>query len=107
MFTTEEVSQYARLTLKEFNLFDVKIEWINSERFLGLAYAKERKIELSTLCLSSFRCFRETLIHEILHIVDYDMRGGYVVNKYEMAHGKNWRKLCKKAGIPARKRIPA
>lgn len=107
MLTPQEVQQYILLTLKEFNVSDVSVSWIESEKVRGLAYAQEGRIELAFNCLSSFRCFRETLIHEILHIVDFRERGTYVVNKYEMAHGKNWRRLCKAAGIPARVRIPA
>lgn len=107
MLTTTEVQQYIRLTLKEHGMSNVKVKWIGREDVLGLAYAEQWKIELSTFCLSSFRCFRETLLHEIAHLLDYQERGTYVVNKYEMAHGKNWRKWCKTLGIPARLKIPA
>jgi predicted SprT family Zn-dependent metalloprotease len=108
MLTPQEVSQYIRLTLKQFNVSEVKVSWIDNPKVRGLAYAGDNpRIELSFNCLVSFRCFRETLIHEICHILDFKERGTYVVNKYEMAHGKNWRKLCKAAGIPARLKIPA
>jgi predicted SprT family Zn-dependent metalloprotease len=105
--TPQSVSQYIRLTQKELGLTDVSISWIDNPKYRGLAYAEQNRIELSLNCLISFRCFRETLIHELLHLADYRQRKGYLVNKYEMAHGKNWRKLCKQAGIPARKKIPA
>ena len=107
MLTTTEVQQYIRLTLKEHGAPNVEIKWIDRQDVLGLAYASDWKIELSTLCLSSFKCFREVLLHEIAHLLDFQERGTYLVNKYEMAHGKNWRKWCKKLGIPARTKIPA
>lgn len=105
--TTEEINLYARMTLKQWKLADVKIEWMTRKDVLGLAYADDWKIELSELCLSSFACFRETLLHEMAHLLDFQERGTYVVNTREVAHGKNWRKWCKTLGIPARLKIPA
>lgn len=107
MFTPQEVAQYISMTLKEFDVSDVSVSWIDSHKVRGLAYAEEARIELAFNCLASWRCFRETLIHEICHIVDFRQRGGYMVNKRTVAHGKNWRRLCKAAGIPARLKIPA
>jgi len=106
--TTAEVEQYIRLTLKQWKMPHVQVSWIESKRVRGLAYAGEKpRIELATNCLSSFHCFRETFFHELAHILDYSERGTYLVRKYEMAHGKNFRKWCKKLGIPARLKIPA
>lgn len=106
MLTTQEVQQYIRLTLKQWNLTGVEFAWIESDKVRGLAYGANR-IELATNCLVSFRCFRETLLHEIAHLLDYRERGTYVVNVYKKQHGKNWKKWCKTLGIPARLKIPA
>lgn len=102
MFTTTEVQQYIRLTLRQWNMSHVKVEWMESSKFNGLAYAQENKIELALHTLRSFPLFKEVFLHELAHLLDYSERGTYVVNKYEMAHGKNWRKWCKTLGIPAR-----
>jgi predicted SprT family Zn-dependent metalloprotease len=107
MFTPQEVDQYIKMTLKQFGVSDISVSWIDSKKFRGLAYAQQSRIELAFNCLISWSCFRETLIHEILHIVDFRQRGTYLVGSREMAHGKNWRKLCKEAGIPARLKIPS
>jgi predicted SprT family Zn-dependent metalloprotease len=107
MFTPQEVSQYVLLTLKEFGISDVSVSWIVSDKVRGLAYAESARIELATNCLVSWKCFKETLLHEICHLLDYRQRGNsYMVNKRTVAHGKNWRKLCRAAGIPARLKIP-
>lgn len=106
MLTTQEVSQYIRLTLRQYGLPNVKIEWIQSSKFNGLAYAPEGKIALSEHILSSFALFKEIFLHELAHLLDYNERGTFVVNKYEMAHGKNWRKWCRILKIPARIKTP-
>lgn len=103
----QEVAQYIRLTLKEHGVADVKVSWIDSKRVRGLAYGEEARIELAFNCLCSFRCFRETLIHEICHIKDFRKRGNtFFANKKHSFHGKSWKKLCAAAGIPARLVIP-
>ncbi len=79
------------------------VSWIESKKVNGLAYAgDEPRIELAVHVLQSFSLFREIFLHELAHLLDYQERGTYVVNKYEMAHGKNWRKWCRTLGIPAR-----
>ena len=106
IFTTTEAEQYVRMTLKQWGLSDVSFEWWESEKNRGWAWAEESHIALATNILSSFACFRETLLHEMAHILDHRERGTYVVNVREMAHGKNFRKWCKVLGIPARLKIP-
>lgn len=104
--TKNEVEQYIRLTLKQWKMSHVKIEWIQSQKFNGLAYAEESKIELAAHTLKNFPLFKEIFLHELAHLLDYRERGTYLVKKREMAHGKNWRKWCKVLGIPARLKTP-
>lgn len=102
MLTTTEVESYIRLTLKQWGMSHVRVSWIESNKVNGLAYAGEDRIELAMHTLQAFGLFREIFLHELAHLLDYRERGTYVVNKYEMAHGKNWRKWCRTLGIPAR-----
>lgn len=103
--TTQEVSQYIRLTLKQWEMPEVVVSWIESNKFNGLAYAEEARIELNYDVLNCFHSFREIFLHELAHLLDYRERGTYLVNKYEMAHGKNWRKWCRILKISGRRMI--
>lgn len=107
MLTTQEVDQYIRLTLKQWDMSHVRVSWIESQKVNGLAYAGDWRIELASHTLQSFTLFREIFLHELAHLLDYRERGTYVVNKYEMAHGKNWRKWCHILKIPARTKTAA
>ncbi len=107
MLTTQEVEQYIRLTLKQWGMSHVRVSWIESKKVNGLAYADDWRIELNYHVLRSFGLFKEIFLHELAHLLDYRERGTYIVNKYEMAHGKNWRKWCRTLGIPARRKTPA
>lgn len=108
MFATiEEIESYIRLTLKQWGMPHVQVSWMQSNKFNGLAYAGDWRIELDHGILSSFNFFREIFLHELAHLLDYRERGTYLVNKYEMAHGKNWRKWCSTLNIPARRIRPA
>ena len=106
MLTTQEVQQYIRLTLKEWGMLSVRVDWMQSNRFLGLAYAEDAKIELSEKILASFGLFREVFLHELAHLLDFRERGSYVVASRRSLHGKNWRKWCQVLKIPARLKIP-
>ena len=106
MLTTQEVEQYMRLTLKQWGMSSVRVQWMQSNRFLGLAYAEDGMIELSENVLASFGLFREVFLHELAHLLDFQERGTYVVASRRSLHGKNWRKWCAILQIPARLRIP-
>jgi len=106
MLTAHEVDQYIRLTLKEWGMASVRVEWMQSKRFLGLAHAEESKIQLSENVLASFGLFREVFLHELAHLLDFRERGTYYVGSRRSLHGQNWRKWCQVLKIPARLRIP-
>jgi predicted metal-dependent hydrolase len=68
MLTTQEVEQYIRLTLKQWGMSSVRVQWMKPNRFLGLAYAEDSMIELSEKVLGSFGLFREVFLHELAHL---------------------------------------
>jgi len=107
MLTTTEVSQYARLTLKQYGLEDhsvVFLEKLDSPKRLGQANPWEKRVELSPKILCNFEAFKYVLLHEIAHIIQYYRMGQtYRVNKNLSHHGKVFKQVCREMGIPPHK----
>jgi predicted SprT family Zn-dependent metalloprotease len=101
MITPQEVEQYIRLTFKQYGLCGYKVVWRpNWKRVLGAASPWEKQIELSPQILGSFDTFKHTLLHEVAHILQFDMMGGtYQVNGRNNFHGKVFKEACKIVGI--------
>lgn len=103
MLTTTEVSQYAKLTLKQYgfpNHSVVFTETFDHPEAIAQANPWEQKIELSQKCLCSFRVFNYVLLHEIAHLIQFERMGKtFVVNKYRSFHGKVFRQVCREMGI--------
>ena len=107
MVTIEEANAYIRMTLRGWNLTNVKVEWGKDSRsHLGLFHWTQNKITLTPRILKSPALFREVFLHELAHALDYAERGTFLVKKNHVAHGKNWRKWCLTLRIPARRFIP-
>jgi predicted SprT family Zn-dependent metalloprotease len=108
--TRQEAEQYIRLTLRQYKLESIPVEWTNTKRRLGCYRVQAKKIELSRQILSSFQLFREVFIHELAHALDITERinlfGTYKKNGRNDFHGENWKKWCLTLGIPARRFIP-
>lgn len=107
--TTSEIEQYIRMTLKQWSMSHLKIEWMNSGRSLGLAYVVDGKIKLDKSILYSFKIFDEVLKHEIAHHIQWKRNGNRFLrskNGRRSFHGKDFAAVCKEMGIPARTRIP-
>lgn len=108
MFTTEEVSQYIRLTLKQHKLSHLKIKWVNAKSYLGMACCKDDLLVLNKRILCCFSVFKTVLLHEIAHFIQYRNNGNKFLTKggrYSY-HGPDFKKACKELGIPARTKIP-
>ena len=106
--TTSEIEQYIRMTLKQWSMSHLKIQWMNSGRYLGLAYVAQGKIKLDKRILCSFKIFDEVLKHEIAHHIQWKRNGNRFLTKNgrRILHGKDFAAVCKEMGIPARTRIP-
>lgn len=106
--TTSEITQYIRMTLKQWGMPHLKIEWMDRQNFLGLAYVAQDKIKLNKIILVSFKLFDEVLKHEIAHCIQYKRNGNRFLTKNgrRILHGKDFAAVCKEMGIPARTRIP-
>jgi predicted SprT family Zn-dependent metalloprotease len=106
--TTTEITQYIRMTLKQWGMSHLKIEWMNGQNFLGLAYVSQDKIKLNKIILVSFKLFDEVLKHEIAHFIQFKRNGNRFLRKNgrRILHGEDFAAVCKEMGIPARTRIP-
>lgn len=106
--TSSEIAQYIRMTLKQWGVSHLKIEWMDRQNFLGLAYVTQDRIKLNKIILVSFRLFDEVLKHEIAHCIQYKRNGNRFLTKNgrRILHGKDFAAVCKEMGIPARTRIP-
>lgn len=107
-FTIEEVSQYVSMTLKQWKLSHLKVEWVNCRSYLGLACPEENKIKLSLQILKRFSLFEEVLKHEIAHILQWESNGKRFIlknNRWSL-HGSDFKAQCERLGIPYRTRIP-
>ena len=69
MLTTQEVDQYIRLTLKQWDLAHVSVKWFSSSRTLGRADVWKNVLELNLGILKRFSLFEEVLKHEIAHFL--------------------------------------
>ena len=101
MFTPQELSQYARLTFKQYGLEDYSLVFLPQlTRRLGQANPWEKRIELSFKCLDSFKLFDLVFKHELAHILDFIERGAFKnKNGRNDFHGKNFKTWCKKLRI--------
>jgi predicted SprT family Zn-dependent metalloprotease len=108
--TRQEAEQYIRLTLRQYKLESMLVEWTNTKRRLGCYRIAEKKIELSNQILKSFHLFSEVFLHELAHALDITERinlyGTYKNKGRNDFHGKNWKKWCLTLCIPARRFIP-
>jgi predicted SprT family Zn-dependent metalloprotease len=100
MLTTQEVEQYARLTFKQYGLHDYTLYWNpHVKRTLGFANPWEKKVELNKKVLKSFSLFKYVLLHEIMHVLDFNERGTFKRNGRNDFHGKSFKAMCKKHGV--------
>lgn len=108
--TTEEIDLYIRMTLKQWGMLHIPVSIrpkLSKKRAFGLYYFdKEKKIEIAQVALRSFSLFRYVLLHELAHALDHQERGSLIVNGRVNAHGKNFRKWCKRLGIPTSRFVP-
>jgi predicted SprT family Zn-dependent metalloprotease len=108
--THQEAEQYIRLTLRQYKLESMPVEWTNTKKRLGCYRVQSKKIELSRQILSRFSLFQEVFLHELAHALDITERinlfGTYKKNGRNDFHGENWKKWCLTLCIPARRFIP-
>jgi predicted SprT family Zn-dependent metalloprotease len=108
--THQEAEQYIRLTLRQYKLESIPVEWTNTKRRLGCYRVQAKKIELSRQILSRFSLFQEVFLHELAHALDITERtkffGTHKKNGRNDFHGENWKKWCLTLRIPARRFIP-
>ena len=109
MLTKQEVDQYIRLTLKQWEVSYLSIEWIESKRVLGVACIYQNKIKLNVEILKRFSLFEEVLKHEIAHFLQFESNGKKFLRKNNrwQLHGADFKAQCRRMKIPARSRIPA
>ena len=109
MLTTQEVDQYIRLTLKQWDLAHVSVKWFSSSRTLGRADVWKNVLELNLGILKRFSLFEEVLKHEIAHFLQYRENGNTFFRKKNrwQIHGADFKAQCRRLKIPARSRIPA
>jgi len=107
-FTPEEVAQYIKLTLKQWKLDYLKVEWVDCKSYLGLACIEDSKIKLSFTILKRFSLFEEVLKHEIAHFLQWEKNGKkfHRKNNRWQLHGSDFKEQCQKMGIPCRAQIP-
>ena len=98
MLTTQEVEQFARLTLKQWNLSDVTVRWVDRS-YYGAANVWKNQIEISRKSLTSFERFSLVLRHEIAHFLDYRERGTFERNGRNDFHGASFKRWCKVLGV--------
>lgn len=104
--TTEEIDQYIRMTLRQHKMEEVKFSFKNLTRSLAYFHNLENEIVFSFRALSSFARFKEVLLHELSHAIDYKERGTFEKNGRNDLHGKDFKRICSTLGIPARRFIP-
>lgn len=107
MLTTQEVAQYARMTLKQYGLSDYSLVFLpRLTRRLGQANPWGKKIELSPRCLVSFHTFKAVFLHELAHCLQFSRMGGtYKVNGRNDFHGKVFKEVCRELKISHRTKI--
>ncbi len=99
--TTNEVAQFARLTLKQYGFADYNLVWMDfSDNRLGQANPWEKQIELDPKVLRDFPTFRLVFLHELAHVIQfYRMGKTYRVNGRNNFHGKVFKQCCRELGI--------
>ena len=105
--TTQEIEVYCRMTLKQYGYGDNEVVFADlSDGRWGQANPWEKRIELSPKILSSFRNFKNVLLHEIAHITQfYRMGQTYIVNGRNNFHGKVFKQVCREMGISSKAEI--
>lgn len=112
MITVREAELYARLTLKQWNVADVKVTFHdkldNNDTTMGQYFFGTNEIMINTKCLNHFRLFEYILKHEIAHKLDHKERGTLFTESGRVNfHGKNFRKWCKILGIKTGRFVPS
>jgi hypothetical protein len=108
--TTEEIEQYARMTLKQHGFSDHSCVIYDDPKIKawGLADPWDKRVMLSVKALRSFKLFRYVLLHEISHLIQHKRQGNsYYINGKKAWHNKVFRQVCKELGIPTSAKIPA
>lgn len=98
-FTAQELHQYIQLTLKEWDLTDVKVTWSKMQKTLGWAAPWNKEIRLSHRVLHSFPLFKHVFLHELAHMLDYKERGTFMKNGRNCHHGRDFKRWCRTLGI--------
>lgn len=110
MLTPQEVEQYIRLTLKQWNAEHVKVSFCPklgvTRKAWGLYWPNRKKIELSYKILSSFALFEHVFKHELCHALDHSERGTLRKNGRINAHGATFNQWCVKLKIKKGRFIP-
>jgi predicted SprT family Zn-dependent metalloprotease len=103
MLTIQEVSQYIRLTLKQYKV-SVKVSFCDKvfkeKGFSGYYNIAKKEIVLDNAVLKSFAVFKYVFLHELCHKLDHQERGTLFKNGRANFHGANFNKWCKTLGIP-------
>jgi predicted SprT family Zn-dependent metalloprotease len=99
--TENEVSQWARLTFKQYGLADYSLVFFpRLTRRLGQANPWEKRIELSPKVLDNFSLFSLVFKHELAHILCWIDNGGtFKVNGRNNFHGKQFKEKCRQLKI--------
>ena len=108
--TTEEINFYIRTTLRQWGMSHIPVvfkDQLHVKRAAGLYYPEEKKIEIAQKSLRCFSVFRYVLLHELAHALDHAERGTlWTTSGRCNYHGANFRKWCKKLGIPTGRFVP-
>ena len=102
----QEAALYCRMELKSYGLKDYSIVWHEWLHTLGEAWASDKQIHLSFVCLRNKELLIEVVKHEIAHVLDHKERGTFLRNGRNDFHGANWKKWCKVVGVRPRRFIP-
>lgn len=102
----QEAALYCRMELKSYGLKDHSIVWQEWPHTLGEAWASDKQIHLSFVCLRNKELLMEVVKHEIAHVLDHKERGTFLRNGRNDFHGANWKKWCKVVGVRPRRFIP-
>lgn len=96
MFTPQELNQYIRLTLKQHNLLDISFSFKKMDKTLGYFHAEKNEIVFSLNALQNFTRFKNCLLHEMSHALQYKELGTFKTpSGRNDFHGKTFKKYCR------------